>query len=73
MSYAPFPEHELEALAREYDTAAERFGEGTKFRALYAGRAAMLRNANVCHDALPERCLLAETENAQLKRVAHVA
>lgn len=73
MSYSPFPEFELEALAREYETAANRFGEGTKFRTLYADRAAMLRNAVTCHEALRERCLLAETENNQLKRGNHAA
>lgn len=69
MSYSPFPEFELEALALEYETAAGRFKDGSQFKTLYAARAAMLRNANSCHEALRSRCLLAETENGQRRTV----
>lgn len=69
MSYSPFPEFELEALAAEYETAAARFREGSTFRDLYARRAGMLRNANVCHEALRDRCLKAELERDQARRV----
>lgn len=60
--YRPYPEFELEALASEYDKAAASFGPTSKFRDFYSKRAAMLRNANVCHEALRERCLTAELE-----------
>lgn len=73
MTYSPFPEFELKALAKEYADAAARFPEGTRFRELYASRDAMLRNAVVCHEALRERCLIAETENVQLKRRSDAA
>lgn len=63
MSYAPFPEFELEAVALEYDEAAKRFTNAPKLCAHYANRAAMLRNAVACHIALRERCLTAEMHN----------
>lgn len=66
MTYSPFPEFELEALALEYDAAAKRFGDGTKFREFYTNRSAMLRNAILCQNALRERCLLAENDRNQL-------
>lgn len=57
MSYSPYPAMELEALAKEYEQAAERFPETSKFREFYTKRAGMLRNANLCHDALRDRFL----------------
>lgn len=69
MTYSPFPTQELEALALDNDEAAKRLGgASTKFGALYTSRAAMLRNAIACQDALRERCLMAELDRDQARR-----
>jgi len=66
MTYAPFPEFELEALALENDEAAKRFQNAPSFSKLYGDRAAMLRNAVACHIALRDRCLTAEMDRNQI-------
>lgn len=70
MSYSPFPERELLRLAEEYVETANRFGEGSKMRAFYQHRADMLNNAVACHEALRERCLVAEMDRDQARRIA---
>lgn len=59
--YAPFPEGELEALHRDLVKAG------------HAKHALMIRNAIDAHAALRDRCLIAEMDNAQIKRMTHAA
>lgn len=71
MTYSPFPEHELEALALENDEAAKKLQNAPRFADVYTKRAAMLRNAVACHLALRERFLEAETNRrGQLGRAS---
>lgn len=67
--YAPFPEHELLEMADDLDMVAdmvERSDANSRHPFSHAHglknrtQSAALRNAVQCHDALRERCLLAE-------------
>jgi hypothetical protein len=66
--YAPWPEDELRAVLGWHTQAARCFREGSRMRADHERRAKACANALASFDALRERCLLAETENTQLKR-----
>lgn len=73
MTYAPFPEFELEALALENDEAAKKLRNSPTFARLYTDRAAMLRNAIACHVALRDRFLEAETNHRAALGKSHAA
>lgn len=60
--YAPFPEQELEDVAKYHDDAASIWGEGSWAHRTHTLSAKICRDALAAHLALRERFLLAETE-----------
>lgn len=67
-NYAPFPSEELESLAKWHDAYAKH-SDGSFTRGLNEDRAKACRDANLCHDAVRERCLLAELEVIRLTEI----
>ncbi len=66
-NYHPFPESELEQLAKWHDSAAKMYPDSTFTRGLHEDRAQACREAIKHHTALRERMLVAETENCRLR------
>ncbi len=64
--YRPFPEAELEQLAKWHDAYA-KISDGTFTRGLHEDRAKACRDAIKCNEAIRERMLIAETENSRLR------
>lgn len=60
-AYKPFPELELEQLAKWHDSYA-KLSEGSFTRGLHEDRAAACREAIKHHAELRERCLEAEAQ-----------
>ncbi len=78
-TYAPFPEQDLTSLAEHFEQLAERAMLKNALPATEAGivelkrRALICRNAIAAHDALRERCLVAELDLGQARAVREVA
>jgi hypothetical protein len=68
--YAPFPEKELLDLATFHESVAKGHAERSYLRSVHEARAVVCRNALKCHEALRERCLVAEMERDQARVAA---
>ncbi len=65
-NYHPFPESELEALAKWHEAYA-KISDGTFTRGLHEDRAQACREAIKHHTEMRDRMLIAETENCRLR------
>lgn len=66
-SYSPFPDTALNTLATTHAHAATMYPERSSFREQHQQYATACRNAIASHDAVRERCLVAELDNRMLR------